>query len=40
MFLFLRRLGLDREDGMVDVANREEVEGVLAEVAAQFSRAG
>ncbi len=37
LFLFLRRLGLDRRDGHVEVANWAEVETVLAEVRARFT---
>ncbi len=37
LFLSLRRLGLDREDGLVALANRAEVQGVLAEVAGRFT---
>jgi hypothetical protein len=36
LFLLLRRQRLDREDGLVELANRSEVEAVLAEVTAQF----
>lgn len=39
LFLFLRRLGLDRPDGLVELANRSEVEVVLAEVRARFGEA-
>lgn len=40
LFLFLRRQGLDRGDGLVMVANREEVEAALAEVTARFNITG
>ena len=36
LFLFLRRQRLDHEDGLVELANRGEVESVLAEVTARF----
>jgi len=36
LFLFVRRLRLDRDDGLVELANRAEVEAVLAEVGARF----
>ncbi|WP_372624693.1 hypothetical protein [Falsiroseomonas sp.] len=36
LFLFLRRLGLDREDGMVELAKRDEVIEVLTEVMKHF----
>ena len=39
LFLFLRRLGLDRVDGHVEVANMLDVEVVLAEIRTNFSSA-
>lgn len=36
LFLFLRRVRLDREDGLVELANRAAVEATLAEIAARF----
>ena len=39
LFLFLRRLGLDRPDGLVEVANLPEVEDALGEVRARFAEA-
>lgn len=36
LFLFMRRLGLDRQDGLVEVANRGELEEVLAEVRGRY----
>jgi hypothetical protein len=40
LFLFLRRLRLDRGDGLVELANRNEVDAALAEMAARFGEAG
>ena len=37
LFLFLRRLGLDRGDGLVEVANQPEVDAAMAEASARFS---
>ena len=37
LFLFLRRLGLDRGDGLVEVANQQEIEAAMAEVNARFT---
>jgi len=37
LFLFLRRLGLDRGDGLVEVANQPEVNAAMAEASARFS---
>lgn len=36
LFLFMRRLGLDRQDGLVEVSNRGELERVLAEVRGRY----
>lgn len=38
LFLFMRRLGLDRPDGSVECANRAEVEAVLAEIGRKYHR--
>lgn len=38
LFLFLQRQGLDRKDALVEMANREEVEALMAESAARFAR--
>jgi predicted DNA-binding transcriptional regulator YafY len=35
--LFLRRMGLDRGDGLVDIANRAEVEAEVKRVASRFA---
>lgn len=40
LFLFRRRLGLDRGDGLVEVANAAEMEAVMAEADARFNRGG
>ena len=37
LFLFLRRLGLDRGDGLVEAANQPEVDAAMAEASARFS---
>lgn len=37
LFLFLRRLGLDRGDGLVEVANQPEIDAAMAEVNARFA---
>ena len=39
LFLFLRRLGLDRQNGMVEIANWEEVDAMRAEIDARFTEA-
>ena len=36
LFLFLRRLGLDWGDGLVEVANKAEVDAVKTESTARF----
>ena len=36
LFLFLRRLGVDRSDGLVEIANRDEVNASLAKVQERF----
>lgn len=40
LFLFRRRLGLDRGDGLVEVANQAELEAVMAEADGRFSGNG
>lgn len=40
LFLLLRRLGLDRGDGLVEVANQAEVDVVMAEAEARFNASG
>lgn len=37
LFLFLRRLGLDRGDGLVEVANQPEIDAAMAEADARFT---
>jgi len=38
LFLFLRRLGVDRSDGLVEIANRDEVNASLAKVQERFAQ--
>lgn len=40
LFLFRRRLGLDRGHGMVEVVNEAEMEAMMAEGEARFSGTG
>ena len=37
LFLFVRRLGLDRGDGLVEVANQPEIDAAMAEADARFT---
>jgi hypothetical protein len=39
LFLFLRRLRLDRGDGLVEVANQAEIDAAMAEASARFNAA-
>ncbi len=39
LFLFLRRMGLDRGDGSIEVANRGELDAEIAKIRSRFSEA-
>jgi len=40
LFLFLRRLGLDRSDSLVELANQQEIDAAMADALARFNKGG